>query len=326
MKINSKTLKQWSRLGQRAMFGQFMISIAKKNKKLMVLSADLGRSSGLDRFKKEFPDKYLSVGIAEQNLIGIASGLAKEGFKVFVTSFAPFLSMRALEQIRMNLGYMKHNVNVVALGSGLSLGFLGNSHYGLEDVGTIKTIPGIKIFSPGDCMELKNILNDLSNNNRGPTYLRLTGPSNTNLLYEKPYKYNHLKENKIIKGLNKKLLILSTGYISTEVKIACNNLKKNKIFPEFIHVHKIKPINIKIMKYAKNFRNILIIEEHSKIGGLKSSIIEKLINFNHKINIETITLPDSFGPTGRYDYLIDYHGMSSNKIKKKILKIYKRSK
>lgn len=325
MKINSKTLKQWSRLGQRAMFGQFMISIAKKNKKLMVLSADLGRSSGLDRFKKEFPDKYLSVGIAEQNLIGIASGLAKEGFKVFVTSFAPFLSMRALEQIRMNLGYMRHNVNVVALGSGLSLGFLGNSHYGLEDVATIKTIPGIKIFSPGDCMELNNILNDLSNNDRGPTYIRLTGPSNTNLLYQKTYKYNHLTENTIFKGTDKTLLILSTGYISTEVKSACESLKDYKIFPKFIHIHKIKPINLDIIKYAKQYKNLLVIEEHSKIGGLKSSIIDQLINLKFRINIQSITLPDNFGPTGKYDYLINYHGLSSKKIKNKILKIYKRS-
>ena len=90
-KFESKDSRQWSRMGPRAMFGQFMLEIAEKNKKLMVLSADLGRSSGLDRFKSQFPDQYLSVGISEQNLIGVAAGLAKEGFKVFVTSFAPFL-------------------------------------------------------------------------------------------------------------------------------------------------------------------------------------------------------------------------------------------
>ena len=144
---NKKILREaqmHSRFGPRAMFGQFMLDIAKKNKNLMVLSADLGRSSGLDRFKSEHPDKYLSVGISEQNLIGVSAGLAKEGYKVFVTSFAPFLSMRAIEHVRMNLGYMKLPVNLVALGSGISMGFLGNSHYGLEAVSyTHLTLPTI---------------------------------------------------------------------------------------------------------------------------------------------------------------------------------------
>ena len=153
--MNNRILSQWSKMGPRAMFGQFLLDIAKKNKDLMVVSADLGRSSGLDRFKKAFPEKYLSVGICEQNLIGVASGLAREGYKVFVTSFAPFLSMRASEQVRMNLGYMKHPVNIVALGSGLSMGFLGNSHFGLEDVAIMRTIPGLKIFAPADNLELK---------------------------------------------------------------------------------------------------------------------------------------------------------------------------
>ena len=132
-------------MGPRAMFGQFMLDIAKTNKDLMVLSADLGRSSGLDRFKKQYPEKYLSVGISEQNLIGVASGLAKEGFKVFVTSFAPFLSMRASEQIRMNLGYMNQKVCMVGLASGLILGNLGFTHCCIEDVGILRTIPNITI-------------------------------------------------------------------------------------------------------------------------------------------------------------------------------------
>ena len=105
--VETKDIKMWSKLGPRAMFGQFMIDLAEKNKNLIVLSADLGRSSGLDRFKALFPDQYVSVGISEQNLIGVASGLAKEGHKVFVTSFAPFLSMRASEQVRMNMGYIQ---------------------------------------------------------------------------------------------------------------------------------------------------------------------------------------------------------------------------
>ena len=177
--------KQWCRMGPRAMFGQFMIEIAKKNKKLIVISADLGRSSGLDRFKKEFPKNYISLGISEQNMIGIASGLAREGFKVFVTSFAPFISMRASEHVRMNLGYMRHNVNLVALGSGVTMGFLGNSHFGLEDLSVMRAIPNISISSPSDCAELKKTLFDYSFNDRGPSYIRLTGVPGSSPVYKK---------------------------------------------------------------------------------------------------------------------------------------------
>jgi len=196
-KKNELTLAQsYSRFGPRALFGQFMLELAQTNKKLMVLSADLGRSSGLDRFKKEFPEKYLSVGISEQNLIGVSAGLAKEGYKVFVTSFAPFLSMRAVEHVRMNLGYMKLPVNLVALGSGISMGFLGNSHYGLEDISIMRSIPNINISSPADGLELKKILYDYSNNDRGPSYIRLTGIPGSPYVYEKNYKY---KFNKFIR-------------------------------------------------------------------------------------------------------------------------------
>ena len=185
--INKLDLKQYSRFGPRAMFGQYMMEIAENNKNLMVISADLGRSSGLDRFKKKFPKNYLSVGISEQNMIGVASGLAREGFKVFVTSFAPFLSMRASEHIRMNLGYMRHNVNLVALGSGVSMGFLGNSHFGLEDLSVMRAIPNISVLSPADCGELKKTLYDCSFNDRGPTYIRLTGVPGSKMVYEKNY-------------------------------------------------------------------------------------------------------------------------------------------
>ena len=227
MNFNSANAKQWLRMGPRAMFGQFMINIAKKNKKLMVLSADLGRSSGLARFKIEFPKQYISVGISEQNLVGVAAGLANEGFKVFVTSFAPFLSMRASEQIRMNLGYMKHNVNLVALGSGLSMGFLGNSHFGLEDIAIMRTIPNLNVTCPADCSELGKVLDDYAFNNRGPSYIRLTGIPGSKNLYDKNYSYKFGKNITITKGND--ILVLSHGSILGQIRASVEALKKKNI-------------------------------------------------------------------------------------------------
>ena len=133
LEVTPGNARQWSRLGSRGVFGQAILAIAENYPQMIVMSADLGNSSGLDRFKKTYPDQFLNIGIAEQNMIGVASGLAKEGYNVFATSFAPFISMRAAEQIRMNLGYMEMNVKAVAIGSGISMAFLGNSHYGIED-------------------------------------------------------------------------------------------------------------------------------------------------------------------------------------------------
>ena len=319
--LDVNKLNQWARLGPRAMFGNFMLELGKSEKNLIVLSADLGRSSGLDRFKIEFPEKYVSVGICEQNLIGVASGLAKEGFKVFVTSFAPFLSMRASEQIRMNLGYMKIPVNIVALGSGLSMGFLGNSHYGLEDISVMRTIPGLNISSPADTFELGKILNDYVSNNRGPSYIRLTGAPGFKSVYEKDYKYEFKKLSTIKKGND--ILVLSTGSVVSQCKISAENLKKNNIDVELVNIHTIKPLSDEVFNLIKKFNKIVVVEEHTIVGGLYSSILEIMHQKNINSKIKSISLPNTFGPTGDYNFLLNYHGLVSEKISEKIIKFFK---
>jgi len=316
-----KDSKKWSRMGPRAMFGQFMLEIAEKNENLMVLSADLGRSSGLDRFKSQYPKKYLSVGISEQNLIGVAAGLAKEGFKVFVTSFAPFLSMRASEQIRMNLGYMKLPVNLVALGSGVSMGYLGNSHFGLEDIGIMRSIPGLNISSPADCSEMGKILYDYAFKNLGPSYIRLTGIPGYPAVYEKNYQYKFGEPITLKTG--KDLLILSTGSMVSQSIIASKILSEKNISAEIINIHTLKPFNEKLIEKINKFNQVITVEEHSLIGGLASIISEKIATSCNNTNLTTISLPDAFGPTGTYNYLLDYHGLTGQKIAEKIFKVLK---
>ena len=322
MNFNSTDTKQWSRMGPRAMFGRFMLDIAKKNKKLIILSADLGRSSGLARFKIEFPNQYISIGISEQNLIGVASGLADEGYKVFVTSFAPFLSMRASEQIRMNLGYMKHNVNLVALGSGLSMGFLGNSHFGLEDIAIMRTIPNLNITCPADCSELGKVLNDYAFNDRGPSYIRLTGVPGSVNVYEKNYKYRFGKNITLSKGSD--VLILSHGSILGQIKLSLKTLKNSEISAELVNVVSLKPIDESINELLSKFQKIITIEEHTTIGGLGSIIAEKILKNKINSQLYSFSLPDKFGPTAKYDHLLRYHGLDADGIAKKIIKLFKK--
>ena len=321
MNFNLTDTKQWSRMGPRAMFGRFMLDIAKKNKKLIILSADLGRSSGLARFKIEFPNQYISIGISEQNLIGVASGLADEGYKVFVTSFAPFLSMRASEQIRMNLGYMKHNVNLVALGSGLSMGFLGNSHFGLEDIAIMRTIPNLNITCPADCSELGKVLNDYAFNDRGPSYIRLTGVPGSVNVYEKNYKYRFGKNITLSKGSD--VLILSHGSILGQIKLSLNILKKSKISAELVNIVSLKPIDESIIKLLTKYKKIITFEEHTSVGGLGSIIAEKILKYKINSQLYSFSLPDKFGPTAKYDHLLKYHGLDASGITKKIINLFK---
>ena len=322
MNFNSTDTKQWSRMGPRAMFGRFMLDIAKKNKKLIILSADLGRSSGLARFKIEFPNQYISIGISEQNLVGVASGLADEGYKVFVTSFAPFLSMRASEQIRMNLGYMKHNVNLVALGSGLSMGFLGNSHFGLEDIAIMRTIPNLNITCPADCSELGKVLNDYAFNDRGPSYIRLTGVPGSVNVYEKNYKYRFGKNITLSKGSD--VLILSHGSILGQIKLSLNTLKKSKISAELVNIVSLKPIDESIIKLLTKYKKIITFEEHTSVGGLGSIIAEKILKYKINSQLYSFSLPDKFGPTAKYDHLLKYHGLDASGITKKIINLFKK--
>ena len=146
--INERNIKLWSTIGSRATLGMAALELAKTKDNLMILTCDVSTSAGLDRFRKVFPDKYLDLGIAEQNLIGVAAGLASENFNVITTTFAPFQTMRCCEQIKVNAGYMKHKICMVGIGSGLALGTLGYTHCCIEDIGVLRSIPNLTIISP----------------------------------------------------------------------------------------------------------------------------------------------------------------------------------
>jgi len=163
MDINEKSIKIWSTIGSRATLGIAALDLAKEIDNLMILTCDVSTSAGLDRFRKTYPEKYLDLGIAEQNMIGVAAGLASENFNVITTTFAPFQTMRCCEQIKVNLGYMKQKICMVGIASGLALGTLGYTHCCIEDVGILRSIPGIRCLSPLNptTLALYNFFNSL---------------------------------------------------------------------------------------------------------------------------------------------------------------------
>ena len=320
MKITGKENKQWSRLGSRATYGQAILMLAEKLDNLMVLSADLGNSSGLDRFKATYPDKFLNIGIAEQNMIGVAAGLAKEGSVVFASSFAPFITMRAAEQVRMNMGYMDLNIKTVAIGSGVSMSFLGNSHFGLEDTAIMRSIPNMTVVSPADCAEIVKTVFAAAEYPH-PMYIRLTGAVGFPVVYEDDYDFQIGKAVELKAGTD--VSIVATGSMVYESLEAAKILQEVGISVSVLNMHTIKPIDTNALdNLIRKEKTIFTIEEHSITGGLGSAVAEYVSSITNSPVVNRIGLPYEFVITAEYRYILEKYGLVgshiANTIKEKI--------
>ena len=205
--------------------------LAKKIDDLIIVTADVSTSAGLDRFKKTYPEKYIDVGIAEQNMIGIATGLSSEGYNVITTTFSPFQTLRCCEQIKVNLGYMKHKVCLVGLASGLVLGTLGFTHCSIEDVGVLRSIPNITIISPADGLETIKAVEAATNHDKS-VYIRLTGGSNNPIINE-DYDFEIGKGVELKEGDD--VSIFSSEQISECLLVQMNS--KKKYFCRVVNTH-----------------------------------------------------------------------------------------
>ena len=323
-RILAEQIALWSKLGPRAVYGLAMQELINQNDLVIALSADLGGSSGLDRLRKSRPDRFINVGIAEQTLIGFSAGLANEGFIPFASTFAPFATMRAAEQIRMNLGYMEMNVKVVGIGSGLAMGFLGNSHFGLEDLAIMRTIPGITIISPADCTEVFKSIQHASEL-PGPTYIRLTGIPSNPIVYSEDYDFEVGQAVPMREG--KDLAIIATGSMVANSIKTSETLDKLGISAKVYNFHTIKPIDeITLSEIAEKFTYVATVEEHSVIGGLGTAVAQYFSTKFKPPTVEIIGLPDTFGPTGSYEFLLQYHGLNVERLAKRIEVGFRKSK
>ena len=320
MDINDKNIKFWSTIGSRATLGIAALDLAKKIDNLMVLTCDVSTSAGLDRYRKTYPDKYLDLGIAEQNMIGVAAGLASENFNVITTTFAPFQTMRCCEQIKVNLGYMKQKICMVGIASGLSLVPLGYTHCCIEDVGILRSIPGITIISPADSLETIKALEAAIKSDK-PSYLRLTGTSNNPVVYKEDYKFDIGKSITLKDGSD--ITIFCTGAMVYRCLEAAKILETKKIFAKVINMHTIKPIDAtSVDKACKDSKLIVSAEEHNIIGGLGSAIAECKAKITNSPKQLFLGIKDVYGKAGSYKFLQEKHGLTSEKIVNDIILNY----
>ena len=316
--IIDKNQKVWSLIGLRGSFGLMCNELVKDDKNFYVLTADVSTSAGLDRFKKNYPERLIDVGIAEQNMVTIAAGMASEGNNIFTTTFAPFQTQRCNEQIKVNLGYMKNKVVMVGLASGLILGVLGYSHCSIEDIASIRSIPNIVITVPSDVIELYHMLSNSFNLNQS-LYIRLTGGNNLPILNKNDdYEFSFNKANEIKKGED--ILIISNGTILKECIEAVSLLKKDDVHPSVYNFHTIKPFDKKtLIRLAQNHKLIFVVDEHSIYGGLCTCVSEVLATENINSKQINIAIPDNYEVSGPYESLKDHLNLTSQKIYKKIL-------
>ena len=316
MNINEKNIKIWSTIGSRATFGIAALELAKEIDNLMVLTCDVSTSAGLDRFRKTYPEKYLDLGIAEQNMIGVAAGLASENFNVITTTFAPFQTMRCCEQIKVNIGYMKQKICMVGIASGLSLGTLGYTHCCIEDVGILRSIPGITIISPADSLETVKAL-QAAVKSKNPSYLRLTGSSNNPIVYKEDYEFKIGKSITLKEG--KDITIFCAGSMVHQSLEAAKILETKNVSSKVVNMHTIKPIDKLAIDEARDCALIVSVEEHNVIGGLGSAIAEYKSGLKKCPRQLFLGVMDTYTKGGNYKFLQEKHRLTSDKIAEDIL-------
>ncbi|MFP4567711.1 MAG: transketolase C-terminal domain-containing protein [Candidatus Woesearchaeota archaeon] len=301
----------------RAGFGRGLVELGKVNDNVWALTADLAGSTCMSGFMNTFPERFVQVGVAEQNLVTVASGIASMGKTVFASSFAAFAPGRCWEQIRTTICYNNQPVVVVGSHTGLGVGEDGATHQMLEDISLMRVLPNMVVVVPCDAIQSEKATLALAKNN-APAYLRVARQkAPTMTLASTSFKLGEAQV--FVEGSD--LVIFACGPIIFEALLAANELKKKKISVAVINVHTIKPLDNKtIIKYAKKCGAFITLEDHQVAGGL-GSVVSECLSRNYPVLGEFIGMNDEFGESGPADELFWKYGLTSDRIITKALKL-----
>jgi len=319
MEINNQTIRTLSFLGSCGAFGLAMEELAHNNKNIIALTADLCSFSGLTRFAQTYKDQYFNIGIAEQNMVGIAAGMAKEGLIPFVTSYAAFLCSRCADQIKVGSGYMNLPVKYMGLTSGLSVGILGPTHICIDDIAIMRTFPNMIILSPADCLESYKCTKLIAQLNKR-VYLRLTGTMGNPPVYKTDYDFEIGKAITLKDGND--IAIIASGTMVNNALKAAKILEQNGINAKVVNMHTIKPLDIQAIKDCFNSKMIVTVEEHSIYGGLGSAVSEVVSQTINTPKQLIIGISDRYEKAGEYKYLLERFGLMPEQIAEQILNEY----
>lgn len=294
----------------RESFGRALVDMGDSNHKLVVVDADLSKSTKTEYFKSVFPDRFVDVGIAEQNLVGVSAGLAAAGMNVFASSFAVFETGRAYEIIRNSVCMGKLNVKLCSTHAGLMTGPDGATHQSIEDIAIMRVLPNMRVLVPADAIEAYQMTKYLANSD-GPAYMRLVREDVENILGD-DYQFE-LGKSKVLRDGDDISIIACGPMVSNSIK-ASDLLRQEGINVRVVNMSTIKPLDTSIIEdCAKNTRTILTIEDHSKIGGLGSAVCE-YISEHCPIKVKKIGVPDEFGMSAKAEELYEHFNMTTDDI------------
>ncbi len=299
-------------------YGDALVEVGTSRNDVVVLDADLSESTKTGKFAKTFPERFFNVGVAEQNLVGMAAGFALSGLTPFVSSFAMFLSGRAWEVIRNSIAYPGLNVKLVASHAGITVGEDGASHQCIEDISIMRTIPGMRVFVPSDYEETRQIIHAAASI-QGPVYVRTGRASLPDLPRKSNYQFQEGKGELRREGSD--VAIIACGVMVQEADQAAEILSAEGIQATVINMASIKPIDSEmILDAARSTGAIVTAEEHNIIGGLGSAVAE-LISEQHPVPLLRVGMKDEFGQSGTANALMDYYGLRAANIAESARKV-----
>ena len=303
-----------NKIATREAYGKALVKLGKINDDVVVLDADLSKSTKTNDFYKAYPDRFFNMGIAEQNLVGAACGFAAAGKIPFASTFAMFATGRAFEVIRNSACYPKLNVKICATHAGITVGEDGGSHQSVEDISLMRSIPNMTVLVPADGVEAEKMIFAAAEYN-GPMYVRL-GRSAVPTLFDENYNFE-IGKGVVLKEGND-ATIIACGMMVNEALIAADMLKEENINVRVINMSTIKPIDTElIIKAAKETKAIVTAEEHSIIGGLGSAVSE-VVSENHPVKVKKVGLNDCFGESGTPGELLEKYGLTAKNIVAKV--------
>ena len=293
-----------------SVFGRTLAELGRTNPDIVVLDADLSCSTQTQLFAKEFPDRFFNVGIAEQDMIAMAVGLASVGKIPFAASFAMFATGRTYDQIRNSACYPEFNVKIIGTHGGVTVGEDGASHQALEDVSLMRGIPNMSVIVPADCRECEQIIK-FAAENYGPMYIRIPRTNVCNV-FDENYEFDFCKAKVLEDGED--VTVITNGETLAEVIEAAQTLKQQGYSVQIIHVPVVKPLDgATIIEHVKKTKFVMTVENHSIIGGLGSAVCELLAEY-YPVPVHRIGVNDTFGQSGKWEQLLDYYGLTSDKL------------
>jgi transketolase len=293
-------------------FGEGLLKLGKENKDVVVLSADLTDSTRAAWFKKQFPDRFFGLGVAEQDMFGTAAGFALMGKIPFACTFGVFASGRAWDQIRISIAYMNLNVKIGGTHGGISVGPDGATHQALEEIALMRILPNMTVVVPCDSIEAKKATIEAAKI-KGPVYIRL-GRSAIPVITKEDDAFKIGKANTLRDG--KDISIFACGQMVQESMLACDMLEREGIRARLINLHTPKPIDRDaIIKAARETGAVVTVEEHTVLGGFGSAIAEVIIQ-NWPVPMKMVGVQDKFGVSGEPDQLFEYFGLTAKHIVK----------